>query len=180
MAKISPLMIAPPAIFAAFVILAGVGMFRPDKDNLPSTFVGRSAPPVVLGELPDKPTFSDETLKDGNVKMVNFWASWCAPCRVEHPNLTALAEEGVPLYGINYKDDPNAALKFLDELGDPYTGLGTDRTGRDTATNWGVYGIPETFVIDGEGTILLRFPGPVTQRVIEQKIRPALEAAERN
>ena len=173
-------MLAPPVIFGALIVLFAFGMFRPDKDALPSTFVGRPAPPLVLEGLPQKDKFDDKTLIDGNVKLVNFWASWCAPCRVEHPNLEQLAQEGVPIYGINYKDDPAKALKFLDELGDPHIAVGTDKTGRATAPNWGVYGVPETFVVDGSGTILLRFPGPVTQRVITKTIRPLLEGAASN
>ena len=176
MARISPMMIAPPAIFAGFVLLVGFGMFRDNPDALPSARQGQSAPPVVLGELPGKVMFDDAALRDGKVKMVNYWASWCAPCRVEHPTITALAEEGIPIYGVNYKDDPDKALAFLEELGDPYTGIGTDPEGR-MAIDWGVYGIPETFIVDGEGTILLRYAGPLTQRVMRATVRPVLDAA---
>lgn len=176
MARISPLMIAPPAIFAAFALLAGIGMFREDKDALPSAREGQSAPPVVLTELPGKTPFTDADLRDGKVKLVNYWASWCAPCRVEHPQLEALADEGLPIYGINYKDDPANALGFLDELGDPYAAIGADASGR-MALDWGVYGVPETYVIDGDGTIILRFAGPVTARVVENTLRPALAKA---
>lgn len=176
MARISPLMIAPPAIFAAFALLAGIGMFREDKDALPSAREGQPAPPVVLTELPGKTPFTDADLRDGKVKLVNFWASWCAPCRVEHPHLEALADEGLAIYGINYKDDPANALGFLDELGDPYAAIGADASGR-MALDWGVYGVPETYVIDGDGTIILRFAGPVTARVVENTLRPALAKA---
>lgn len=176
MAKISPLMVAPPAIFAAFAIFAGIGMFRDDPDALPSAREGQLAPAVVLTELPEKTRFDDATLRDGRVKLVNYWASWCAPCRVEHPNLEALAEEGIPIYGINYKDDPAKALAFLEELGDPYIGIGADVNGR-MALDWGLYGVPETYVIAGDGTIILRFAGPVTGRVMEETIRPALARA---
>ncbi len=169
-------MIAPPAIFAAFAIFAGVGMFRDDPDALPSARQGQPAPEVQLTELPGKTLFDDDTLRDGEVKLVNYWASWCAPCRVEHPNLEALAKEGIPIYGINYKDEPAKALAFLNELGDPYDAIGADKTGR-MALNWGVYGVPETYVIAGDGTILLRFAGPVTKRVMDETIRPAIEAA---
>ena len=95
---------------------------------------------------------------------------------MEHPNLAALAAEGVAIYGINYKDEPAKALAFLEELGNPYAAVGADASGR-MALDWGVYGVPETYVIDGEGTIILRFAGPITQRVIEDQIRPALEKA---
>ena len=112
----------------------------------------------------------------GGVKLVNYWASWCAPCRVEHPHLEALAEEGVTIYGVNYKDQPGNALGFLEELGDPYTAIGADPNGR-MALDWGLYGVPETYVIDGEGRVVLRFPGPITERVLEGQIRPAIEKA---
>ena len=176
MARISPLMIAPPAIFAAFAVMAGVGMFRDDPDALPSARQGQPAPAVVLTELPGKSLFDDNSLRDGEVTLVNYWASWCAPCRVEHPNLEALADEGIPIYGVNYKDEPAKALAFLEELGDPYVGIGADATGR-MALDWGLYGVPETYVIAGDGTVVLRFAGPITARVMEETIRPAIEAA---
>ncbi|WP_164661194.1 DsbE family thiol:disulfide interchange protein [Tropicibacter sp. Alg240-R139] len=179
MAKFSPLMIAPPLIFSGFVLLAAVGMFREDPDSLPSAREGQPAPPVVMTEFPGKTGFDDATLRDGKVKLVNYWASWCAPCRAEHPSLEALSEQGIPVYGVNYKDSQGNASDFLDELGDPYAGIGRDEQGR-MALDWGVYGVPETYVIAGDGTIILRFAGPITQRVIESRIRPALEQAAGN
>lgn len=176
MVKISPLMIAPPAIFAAFVVLAAVGMFREDPDALPSARQGQPAPAVVLTELPGKTGFDDTALRGGQVTLVNYWASWCAPCRVEHPHLETLADEGIPIFGVNYKDEPAKALAFLEELGDPYTGIGADAAGR-MALDWGLYGVPETYVVAGDGTIVLRFAGPVTQRVLDDTIRPAIEEA---
>jgi len=176
MAKISPLMVAPPAIFAAFAIFAGIGMFRDDPDALPSAREGQPAPAVVLTELPGKMSFDDTALRDGQVKLVNYWASWCAPCRVEHPHLEALADEGLPIYGVNYKDEANKALGFLEELGDPYVGIGADVAGR-MALDWGLYGVPETYVVAGDGTIILRFAGPITERVLQDTIRPALSRA---
>jgi cytochrome c biogenesis protein CcmG/thiol:disulfide interchange protein DsbE len=179
MAKISPLMILPPVIFAAFVAMAVVGMMRDDPDALPSTLVGQQAPPVVVTAFDGKPVFGDADLRDGQVKLLNFWASWCAPCRVEHPNLQALAAEGITIYGINYKDAPAKAAAFLAELGDPFAAQGTDEPGR-MGLDWGVYGVPETFVIAGDGTIMLRFAGPITKRVIAETLRPAMKrAAER-
>lgn len=172
-------MIAPPLIFGAFVALAAVGMFRDDPDSLPSAREGQLAPPVVMTEFAGKTAFTDADLRDGQVKLVNFWASWCGPCRVEHPNLEALAKEGLPVYGVNYKDQPGNAATFLQELGDPYAGIGRDEQGR-MALDWGVYGVPETYVIDGNGKIILRFAGPVTQRVIDKRLRPALAEAAGN
>ncbi|NOE25543.1 DsbE family thiol:disulfide interchange protein [Ruegeria sp. HKCCD6157] len=176
MAKISPLMIAPPLIFGAFAVLALVQLQDGSDDTLPSTRQGQPAPPVVLTEFPGKTMFDDATLRDGEVKLVNYWASWCAPCRAEHPNLEALAAEGIPVYGINYKDELVKAETFLTELGDPYAAIGRDEKGR-MALDWGLYGVPETYVVDGDGMIILRFAGPITQRVIENTLRPALEKA---
>lgn len=177
--KISPMLIIPPAVFAGFVIMAAIGMMRDDPNALPSARIGQQAPAVVVAPMSGKTPFDDATLRDGNVKLVNFWASWCAPCRVEHPSLEALSAEGIPIYGVNYKDKPNNARGFLDELGDPYTAVGVDDAGR-MALDWGVYGVPETYVIGGDGTIHLRFAGPITQRVIKETLRPALEAAGAN
>jgi cytochrome c biogenesis protein CcmG/thiol:disulfide interchange protein DsbE len=171
-------MILPPVIFAGLAAMFYLGMQREDPDALPSARVGQKAPPMVLTALAGKDGFDAAALEADGVKLVNYWASWCAPCRVEHPHLMDIANEGIPVYGINYKDDPDKALAFLEELGDPYAGVAADETGR-TAIDWGVYGVPETYVIDGEGTIVLRFAGPVTARVMESQIRPAIEAASR-
>ncbi|MBU2982686.1 DsbE family thiol:disulfide interchange protein [Lentibacter algarum] len=179
MAKISPLMLAPPLIFGALAAMLLIGLMRDDPDALPSALKGKPAPAVAVTKLGEKPLFDDATLRKDGVKLVNFWASWCAPCRVEHPNLEALAAEGIPIYGINHKDKPENALKFLRELGDPYTALGADVDGR-ISLNWGVYGVPETYVIDGNGIVILRHAGPITQRVIESTIRPAIEQARGN
>lgn len=171
MARISPLVVIPPLGFAALAAVFYFGLGG--DDQLPSAFVGREAPALSLTDMPDLPPIDAAMLADGEVKLVNFWASWCAPCRVEHPNFTALAAEGVPIYGVNYKDRTNDALGFLAELGNPYRGTGADRDGRN-ALEWGVYGVPETFVVDGEGKVLFRFAGPVTQQVINNQLRQFL------
>jgi len=174
--KLNPLMLAPPIAFVAFAVVAAVGMYREDPDSLPSAREGQVVPPMTLSELPGKAMFSAEDLKDGQVKLVNYWASWCAPCRAEHPTFTALAEEGVPIYGVNYKDRTADALGFLEELGDPYVATAADQEGR-TGLDWGLYGVPETYVVDGDGVIILRFAGPVTGRVLRETLRPAMEKA---
>ncbi len=176
MPKTSFLMVLPPVIFAALAAVFYIGMQREDPDALPSAIEGKPAPAVVLTPLEGKTPFTDAELRSGGVKLVNYWASWCAPCRVEHPHLEALAEEGITIYGVNYKDQPGNALGFLEELGDPYTAIGADPNGR-MALDWGLYGVPETYVIDGEGRVVLRFPGPITERVMEGQIRPAIEKA---
>ncbi|QGX98756.1 DsbE family thiol:disulfide interchange protein [Roseovarius faecimaris] len=179
MAKPSPLMLAPPLVFFALAMLFFVGMQRENPDELPSALEGKPAPAVEVTALGDAPVFEDAMLRGEGVKLVNFWASWCAPCRVEHPNLELMAKEGITIYGVNYKDDPAKAQRFLRELGDPYAALGADASGR-MALNWGLYGVPETYVIDGNGQIVLRFAGPITPSILESTIRPAIAEAQAN
>ena len=176
MARVSPLVVLPPVVFAGLAALFFFGMQRDDPDALPSTMEGRAAPTIDLPPLGDKPAFDQDVLEADGVKLVNFWASWCAPCRVEHPHLQTLADEGLPIYGVNYKDDEQKALGFLRELGDPYAAIAADTTGR-TGLDWGLYGVPETFVIDGDGVVVLRFAGPVTATILEDRIRPAIAEA---
>lgn len=176
MARFSPVMVLPLAIFAGFAVLALVGLKRENPNELPSMLEGKPAPAVQVTALGESATFTDADLRDGTVKLVNFWASWCAPCRAEHPNLEQMAGSGITIYGVNYKDKPANAMNFLKELGNPYAALGADEPGR-MGLDWGVYGLPETFVIDGEGRIALRFVGPITQRTLESTILPAIEAA---
>ncbi|MDH3263773.1 MAG: DsbE family thiol:disulfide interchange protein [Paracoccaceae bacterium] len=174
---VKPLILLPPAVFALLAGLFAAGMFREDPEALPSAREGQPAPPVVLTKLGEGEPFTDADLRAGGVKLVNYWASWCAPCRIEHPVLMEIEASGIPVFGINYKDDPEKALGFLAELGDPYAAIGADETGR-TALDWGVYGVPETYVIDADGTIRLRFAGPITREIFEKRILPAIEAAE--
>lgn len=170
------LAILPIAMFAGLAGLFLWGMARTNPDELPSMLVGRPAGPVEMQPLGDLPAFTAADLADGRVKIVNFWASWCAPCRAEHPNLVKLKGDGVPIFGVNYKDRPEDALKFLAELGNPYTATGADESGR-MGIDWGIYGVPETFVIDGAGKVVLRIPGPVVGGVLDSDLRPALSAA---
>ena len=151
----------PVAVFA--LIGAGFywGLFNGD-DTLASPLIGKAVPEFDL---------STADLK-GQVSLVNVWASWCVPCRVEMPLLNELAAQGeVPIFGINFKDRPEEALGFLDELGDPYTRIGADRNGR-VSIDWGVYGLPETFVIDAEGQIAYKHIGPFNRRSLEEDILP--------
>jgi cytochrome c biogenesis protein CcmG/thiol:disulfide interchange protein DsbE len=166
----------PPAVFGVLVGLFFTGMFREDPDGLPSTMVGRPAPALALTAMDGAPLSTDAALREPGLKLVNFWASWCAPCRVEHPFLVELSRDGIPIHGVNYKDRPDQAQGFLAELGNPYATMGADATGR-TAIEWGVYGVPETYLIDGTGTVLLRHAGPITRQEFERVIRPAIEAA---
>jgi cytochrome c biogenesis protein CcmG/thiol:disulfide interchange protein DsbE len=170
------LLFLPPALFAALAGLFMAGMMRDDPEGLPSAFAGKAAPVLQLTALGEGLVLTDDLLRAPGVKVVNFWASWCAPCRAEHPRLTEIAALGVPVYGVNYKDMPANALGFLDELGNPYAAVGADAKGR-MGLDWGLYGVPETFVIDGTGTVVLRFAGPITRQEMERTILPAIAAA---
>lgn len=171
-----PLVFLPPVAFAALAAMFWLGMRQQDPDALPSMLVGKPAPQVALTPLGDGAPFTDATLRDGRVKIVNFWASWCEPCRAEAANLGAMAARGVTIYGVNYKDKPADALKFLAGVGDPYAAIGADAAGQ-MAINWGVYGVPETFVIDGKGKVILRLPGPIVGDVLATTVQPALDRA---
>ena len=176
MAKVPVLALIPLAVFAGLAGLFVAGMNREDPDSLPSVLQGKEAPAIAGEALGGFPIFDQAALKAPGVKIVNYWASWCAPCRAEHPTLVAMAEAGLPVYGINYRDDPAKAQAFLAELGNPYLGIVTDPKSR-TAIEWGVYGVPETYVIDSAGRIVLRFAGPVTQRALASTVQPAIDKA---
>ena len=170
------LLFLPILFFAIFIALAFVGMQRDDPIALPSTSIGQTAPLVQLQRLEGNKPFAQSDLAAAGVKLVNFWASWCAPCRAEHPTLMDLSQKGIPVYGVNYKDDPAKALAFLQELGNPYTLSGTDPDAK-MALDWGVYGLPETFILGPDGTVLLRVTGPLTQRNLVTRVLPAVKAA---
>jgi len=176
MARLSPLAAAPPLIFAGLAALFFFGMQRDNPDDLPSTFIGQPAPAVPEGDLPGRDDFNDGDLRDGEVSVVNFWASWCPPCRAEHPTLHALSEEGIALYGVNFKDEAAQANRYLDDDGNPFRGIAFDPAGR-TAIEWGVTGPPETFIIDGDGTVLFKFIGPLVGSDYQQRFRPELDKA---
>lgn len=176
MRRIPIVAVIPVGIFLTFAGFFLAGMLRENPNSLPSTLTGSAAPPVTSPSLPGYPSFDSAALKAPGVKLVNFWASWCAPCRAEHPTLVALAASGIPIYGVNYRDTPENAVAFLKELGSPYTGVVTDSKAR-AAIDWGVYGVPETFVIDSEGRIVLRFAGPIVQRSLKSTVQPAIDKA---
>lgn len=176
MAKITPLKMLPLVIFAAFAGVAASALLRSDPESLPSALIGREAPPLPAETLPGKTQLTADMLKQPGVKLVNFWASWCPPCRVEHPNLAELAKT-VPVYGVNLKDPEANALEFLDSHGDSYAALAADRRGRG-AIDWGVTAPPETFIINGKGEIVYRFAGPLIGDDLEQRFMPELEKAQ--
>lgn len=182
--KLNWLMILPLVLTASFFGIAGWQLANNqnalntgvDTTSLRSPLQGNPAPALDLAELPGTPLLTRAALEEEELVILNFFASWCPPCRAEHPTLTALAEAGVPLYGVNYRDREVQALSFLDELGNPYDLIGTDveaRNGRD----WGVVAMPETFFIDGDGVIVLHFRGPIVRRSLDNQIRPALAEA---
>ena len=168
------LYVIPILVFGAIGIGLAVGLTR-DPGTLPSALIDRSAPEFELPALEGDDGFSTADLK-GQVSLVNVFASWCVPCRVEHPLLMRLAESGVPIYGINYKDPPDQAKAWLEELGDPFQKIGTDRDGR-VGIEWGVYGVPETFVIDAEGRIRYKHVGPIQPRDLDNILLPKLAEA---
>jgi cytochrome c biogenesis protein CcmG/thiol:disulfide interchange protein DsbE len=181
-----PLVIfVPLVLFAALAALFVIRLYSGDASLLPSALIGRQVPafalPPVEG-LPDKPGFSDADLRQGKVTLVNVFASWCVPCHQEHELIMrlsadpALARAGVRLFGLAYKDEPTNIQRFLAEAGDPYARIGADRKGR-TAIDWGVYGVPETFVVKGDGTIAYRFAGPISEASYRDVIVPKIEKA---
>lgn len=144
-----------------------------DPRALPSVLIDKPVPPFDLAGLTiDSHGLSADELA-GRPVLVNVFASWCAPCRHEIPLMVRLASEGVPIYGIAYKDDPAATQVFLAQLGDPYRGIGVDRDGR-TAIEFGVYGVPETYVIDAAGRIRYRHVGAMTEDVARRTLLPLL------
>ena len=172
------LFLLPVLIFA---VVAGYFLWglAPDRDpgNVPTAMLDKPIPDFDLPPVPglDVPGLATVDLSGGEVVMVNFFASWCVPCRAEHPFLTELSETtGVPLYGINHRDRPEDAIAWLTELGNPYRRIGAD-SGRG-AVEWGVTGMPETFIIDGAGRIRWHHRGPLVPELIEREVEPMLRA----
>ena len=163
----------PAALFAALVVVFSIGLTH-DPHLLPSALIDRPAPDFALPGLYDAAQGLSREDLGGRVTLVNFFASWCAPCREEHSELMALARrQGVTLQGIAYKDKPEDARRFLDGLGNPFRRVGIDRDGR-TGIDFGVYGVPETYVVDAGGHIRYRQVGPLTAEDIEEKILPLI------
>ena len=164
----------PVVLFTGLAVALGWGLTR-NPQEIPSALIGQPVPEFSLPPVQGRTLgLSGEDLK-GEVSLVNMFASWCTACRYEHPVFMRLREDGVvPIHGINYKDRPQDAAKWLDELGDPYTRTGADRDGR-VSIEWGVYGVPETFVIDRAGRIAFKQVGPVTPEVYRDTIGPLIE-----
>ncbi|MGL4635654.1 MAG: DsbE family thiol:disulfide interchange protein [Beijerinckiaceae bacterium] len=159
------LALLPLLAFGALALLFLGGLFGGDKNRLPSALIGSAVPAVTLPALDGlgMPGFSQADLTKGSVTLVNVFASWCAPCHAEHPFLLELAKDKrLRIFGINQKDSTENARRFLASKGNPYASVGVDPNGR-ASIEWGVYGVPETFIIRGDGTIAHKLVGPITE-----------------
>ncbi len=176
----------PLALFGALALLFLVRLYSGDPQKLPSALVGKRAPATELTALPGLvngstvvPGLKAQDFR-GEVTVLNIFASWCVPCRDEHPSLMQLAKTGsVRILGLNFKDKPDAALKFLMSLGNPYSAVGVDPAGR-AGIEWGVYGVPETFVIRADGTIAFKHVGPLSAETLQSVLLPQIEKARKN
>jgi cytochrome c biogenesis protein CcmG/thiol:disulfide interchange protein DsbE len=173
----------PLIVFAALAGLFWYALQTGDPSRLPSALIGKPVPKFALARLDGlrdedgtaMPSFGSEDLAGGKPTIVNVFASWCVPCLEEHPLLMALSKDKtVRLYGINYKDNPASARRFLGRYGNPFARVGTDSSGR-TAIDFGVYGVPETYVLSGDGKIAYRHVGPLTETAIREKILPLVQ-----
>ncbi len=167
----------PLILLAALVAVFAFSIDR-DPGLVRSALIDKPAPAFAMAAVPglDVPGFDTAALK-GDVTVVNVFASWCIPCRDEHPLLVALKDVGsIRLFGINQADAPENARAFLAELGNPYDAVGADRD-RRVSIDWGVYGVPETFVVDANGIITFKHVGPLTPEAVERELLPAIEAA---
>lgn len=171
------LAVLPLAVLVALVAVFALNMNR-DPTLVQSVLINKPAPQFALAAVDGLGVPGFDTAKlQGDVTVVNVFASWCIPCRDEHPVLEQLkGETGIRLFGINQKDSADNAAKFLAELGNPYDAIGADDSGR-TSIDWGVYGVPETFIVDGKGVIRFKHTGPLSAADIDREIVPAIARA---
>ncbi len=174
----------PLLIFVALAAVFAVQLLSgKDSSTIPSALIGKDAPqtslPAVEGLTRDGapvPGLNSEDFK-GKLTLVNVWGSWCVPCRQEHPLLMEIAkDERIRMVGLNYKDQPENARRFLGDLGNPFAAVGADRAGR-SAIEWGVYGVPETFLVDKDGKIVYKHVGPFTPESVKNDLMPAVAKA---
>jgi cytochrome c biogenesis protein CcmG, thiol:disulfide interchange protein DsbE len=178
------LRLLPVAMFVVVAVFFALALRTGDPSLLPSTLVGKPVPATTFPGIEGLAAagnsgggFSSADLAKGKISVVNYWASWCVPCIDEHPLLETLKEQaGVDIYGINYKDQAANARRFLGRYGNPYTAVGTDAQGR-AAIDWGVYGTPETFVINGRGNVIYKHVGPISEDSLKSKLLPIIEKA---
>jgi cytochrome c biogenesis protein CcmG/thiol:disulfide interchange protein DsbE len=173
--------LVPMALFLALVVFFVLGL-NPNRDikALPSPLIGKPAPTFTLSDVLDpNKTVSNASLK-GQVYVFNAWGTWCIPCREEQDTLLTIAKQGVvPIIGLNYNDDRARAQRWLQQLGNPYTAVAFDPDER-TAIDWGVYGAPETFLVDTHGQVIFKYISPLTLEVWEKEFLPRIEAARRS
>ncbi len=172
------LALLPIVVFAGLAILFWRGLSG-NPSEIPSVLIGKSVPVFALPAVEDSgiPGFVSASLSTGQVSVVNIWASWCGPCRLEHPVLVELAKrQDIRLYGINNKDKAENARRFLGTLGQPFAAIGADTNGR-TTIDWGSYGVPETFIVDGRGIIRFKWIGPLTPEALAGIFADEIEKA---
>jgi cytochrome c biogenesis protein CcmG/thiol:disulfide interchange protein DsbE len=170
----------PFAAFIALVVLFAFGL-NPARDihALPSPLIGKAAPEFTLADVLDPSRSVSNAAFKGHVYVLNVWGTWCGGCREEHPELLAIAQQHVvPIVGLVYLDDRVKAKQWLEQLGNPYEAVAFDNDGR-TAINWGVYGAPETFLVDTHGQVIYKFISPVTQEIWNREFLPRIAAARR-
>jgi cytochrome c biogenesis protein CcmG/thiol:disulfide interchange protein DsbE len=166
------------ATFVGLAAVLAIGLNR-NPSIVPSALIGKPVPEFSLPPVKGRTLGLSSADLRGEVSLVNVFASWCVACREEHPLLMRMKEEGfVPIQGLNYKDKPDDAARWLDTMGDPYTRTGADLDGR-VAIDWGVYGVPETYVVDRQGRIALKQIGPITPEVLKKQILPLVEELRR-
>jgi cytochrome c biogenesis protein CcmG/thiol:disulfide interchange protein DsbE len=170
--------ILPVAAFAVLAFFLFKSLWAPPPSIIPSALLDKPAPRLTLPALDARSTaFTPADLTAGHVSVINVFASWCAPCRTETSQLAALSQlSGVALYGLVQKDKPEAARAFLDELGNPFAKIARDDDGR-ASIEWGVYGVPETYVVDGKGIVRFKYVGPLNDQVLQDQVLPAVKAA---
>ena len=172
------LVLLPVAIFASLAIILWYGLSR-NPNDLPSALIGKPVPEFALPAIDGSniPSFTSADLKAGGVSVVNIWASWCGPCRLEHPILMELSKRtDIRLFGINNKDKAENARRFLGTLGQPFAAIGADTNGR-TTIDWGSYGVPETFIVDGKGMIRFKWIGPLSAEILAGTFAGEIEKA---
>ena len=168
-----PVSLVPLLVFAGVIAILAIGLTL-DPRFVPSPLIGKPVPTFALPPVKGRTLGLSSADLKGEVSIVNVFASWCVACKEEHPVFMQMQREGLlPIHGLNHKDQPGDAQKWLDDLGDPYTRTGADIDGR-VSIDWGVYGVPETFVIDRGGRIAYKHIGPVTPEVLQEKLRPLI------
>lgn len=176
MTRVPLLALIPVVLFASFAGLFLAGMFRETPGEVPSALIGQSAPALPDQAVPGTELLKLDELQNGQITIVNFWASWCPPCRAEHPTLLRLSQDGYRVAGLNFRDTEDQAANYLMNDGNPFFATAFDPRGR-FALDWGVAAPPETFIVGPDGTVLARFIGPLIGDDFEQRFMPMLDQA---